>query len=222
MTRSTILAVLLAAALAVAAAAPGPDGPPAPPGSAEHGREIFTTLGCGSCHATTRQQEAKDGLLRAGHPLEGAAWRGSWWNGRITTDAGDASEFCLRTFIDPNRPGFTAPERKALVLFMQALGSERGISPLVLLRRDAGDVDLSSGDAGRGREVYERACTVCHEGGREAVLRLFADLSPAQVAGVIRQGSGAMPFFQIDRLTATQVADVAAWMEAVRTAPPPP
>ncbi len=223
MMRSILAALAMGAALAAGgAAAREPEGPPVPPGTAAHGRQIATRLGCGSCHAATFRQEADDGLLRAGHPLEGAAYRGSWWNGRITTDVGDASEFCLRTFIDPNSSGFTATERKALVLYMQALGSRRGISPLVLLRRDAGDVDLSAGDPERGRDVYARACTTCHDGGREAILLLFGDLSPAQVAGVVRKGSERMPFFQIDRLTAQQVADVAAYMEAVRKPSPPP
>jgi len=221
MMRTLVAALAIGASLAAGAASREPEGPPPPPGTAAHGREIVARLGCGTCHAATFRQEAEDGLLRAGHPLEGAAYRGTWWNGRITTDAGDASDFCLKTFVDPNRAGFTAAERKALVLYMQALGSQRGISPLVLLRRDAGDVDLSEGNAERGHDVYARACTSCHEGGRETIRELFGDLSPAQVAGVIRKGSGTMPFFQIDRLTARQVADVAAYMEAVRTPSPP-
>ena len=195
------------------------------PGTASHGREIYSTVGCADCHAATLSDEAREaqegrtadgGRIRAGHPLEGAPWRGSWWNGRIATDAGEASDFCLRSFIDPNSEGFTAEERKALVLFMQELGSERGVSPLVLLRRDAGDVDLRAGVPARGRVIYQRVCVPCHAGGAEAGRALIKELSPAQIAEVIRKGSGRMVFFQVDRLTSPQVADVAAYLDSVR------
>jgi mono/diheme cytochrome c family protein len=199
----------------------GPSRRVALPGTAGHGEDIYATRGCAACHATTFEQEAKDGLLRAGHPLEGAAHRGTWWNGRITTDAGDASEFCLRSFIDPNTEGFTPEERKALVLFMQELGSERGVSPLVLLRRDAGDVDLSSGDPGRGRQVWQRACLACHADTPPEVARLLKQLSAGQIAGIVRLGSGTMPFFQVDRLPAPMVADVVAYLDSRREKPSP-
>src|SRR5262245_30553539 len=81
------------------------------PGTAAHGEDLYATRGCAPCHATTSAQEAQDGLLRAGHPLEGAAHRGAWWDGRVTSDAAEAAEICLRTFVDPNTPGFTAEER---------------------------------------------------------------------------------------------------------------
>src|SRR5262245_7104130 len=130
-----------------------------PPGTASHGRKIYKERGCANCHATSAtEEEGPASLLRAGHPLAGAAYRGSWWNGKITTDAGDAADRCNKTFLDPSSEGLDASERKALVLFMQSLGSQTGISPLTLLRRDAGDVDLRTGDASRGRELYRRAC----------------------------------------------------------------
>ena len=216
----------LIAAFALAAFAwPAADSNPAPervaqPGTAAHGREIYSGAGCASCHASSLSQEAKSPLILAGHPLEGAPFRGTWWNGRIATDVGEASDFCLRTFIDPKSEGFTAEERKALVLFMQELGSERGVSPLALLRRDAGDVDLRAGDATRGRDLYQRACVSCHTvAGRAAAeveRELIGDLSPAQVAEIIRKGTGRMPFFQVDRLDAPQVADIAAYLELAR------
>jgi mono/diheme cytochrome c family protein len=206
-----------------------PPGPPdegaarrvALPGTAGHGRDLYAARGCAACHAATFEQEAKDGLLRAGHPLEGAAHRGTWWNGRITTDAGDASEFCLKSFIDPGTEGFTPEERKALVLFMQELGSERGVSPIVLLRRDAGDVDVGSGEPARGREIWRRACQACHPGGPDETLKLMGPLSAAQIAGVVRQGTGTMPFFQVDRLPAPQIADLVAWLQTLREPPAP-
>jgi mono/diheme cytochrome c family protein len=221
MGRSILLfTVTVATAGALALSVPEADSPKrvAQPGSAAHGGEIFVTVGCATCHAASIRDEASNELIRAGHPLEGAAWRGTWWNGRITTDAGEASDFCLRTFIDPNSEGFTAEERKALVLFMQDLGSERGVSPQVLLRRDAGDVDLRSGDPLRGRDLYRRACGSCHGKDAAAEKALIKQLSPLQVASVIRKGTGLMPFFQVDRLTAGQVADIAVYLESVRDA----
>jgi len=214
------LVTLLCAAAWLAA---GPrDAPPEgiAPGTAAHGRHIYDSLGCGTCHALSRRQEADDGLLRAGHPLEGSAYRGTWWSGRITTDVGEAADYCLRTFVDPATSGFDAAERKALVLFAQGLGRERDVSPMILLRRDAGDVDISSGDAGRGRVLFARACRVCHEADTESLRALAEDRSPRQVADVIRKGRGLMPFFQVDRLEAPQVADIAVYLESVQPVEP--
>ena len=230
LARTAPAGVAIAAWLTLAAAATEPPGPPdtgaarrvALPGSAGHGRDLFAARGCVACHAATSAQEAQDGLLRPGHPLEGAPHRGTWWNGRITTDAGEAADFCLRTFIDPNSEGFTAEERKALVLFMQELGSERGVSPLVLLRRDAGDVDPASGDVLRGQEIWRRACAACHPDTSGGARALLHDLSPAQLADVVRKGKGTMPFFQVDRLPAPQVADVVAYLDSLRRTTPAP
>lgn len=195
----------------------------APSGTASHGRDIYNKR-CVVCHAAgPAQEEGEQSLLRAGHPLAGAAYRGSWWNGKIATDAGDASDYCFRTYVDPNSEGLEAAERKALVLFMQALGSDTGISPMTLLRRNAGDVDLRTGDAARGAGLYRRACVACHGGSDAAAVASFIEktassLSPSQVADVIRRGSGLMPFFQVDRLTAQQVADIALYVESRKPA----
>lgn len=190
------------------------------PGTAAHGLHLYENLTCGTCHARSRRQEARDGLLRAGHPLEGSAYRGTWWSGRITTDVGQAADYCLRAFVDPSTAGFDAPERKALVLFAQRLGREHDVSPMILLRRDAGDVDISSGDAVRGSDLFARACRVCHESDTDALRELVGDLSPTQVANVIRKGKGLMPFFQVDRLEAPQVADIAVYLESVKPVEP--
>ena len=193
-----------------------------PTGTASHGRKIYAERGCANCHAAAASEEEGPGArLHAGHPLAGAAYRGSWWNGRITTDAGDASDHCFKTYIDPNSEGFEAVERKALVLFMQALGSDTGVSPLTLLRRDAGDVDLRMGDLARGRDLYRRACVSCHGGGDLGAAESFvrksaATLSAGQIAALVRGGGQLMPFFQIDRLTAEQVADIADYVESFR------
>jgi mono/diheme cytochrome c family protein len=213
-----VVAVAACCALTVARSAPDTPARVAQPGSAAHGKELFEASGCSSCHAATFSDDAKDGRIRAGHPLEGAPSRGTWWNGRITTDVGEASDFCLRTYLDPNSEGLTAVERKALVLFMQELGSERGVSPLALLRRDAGDVDLRSGDAGRGRGLYRQACGSCHGSGLPIERALTGNLSPAQLAEIIRKGTARMPFFQVDRLSSPQVADIATYLESVKVA----
>ncbi len=189
-------------------------------GTAAHGLRIYRAAGCASCHAATVAEDGGD-PLRAAHPLEGAAYRGTWWNGRITTDAGDASDYCLRTFLDPNTEGFTAPERKALVLFMQSLGSERGVGPLLLLRRDAGDVDLRGAEPSRGGDLYRRACVSCHPGDGAVAAALIGKLSPLQVAEIVRKGTGRMPFFQVDRLTGGQVGDIASYLESLREATKP-
>lgn len=223
MKRPARYRVVLSAVCAVIACLTSPSpAADAPAGTASHGRKIYTERGCAQCHAASpAEEERSDALLRAGHPLAGAAYRGSWWNGKITTDAGDASDRCFKTFIDPNSEGLEAAERKALVLFMQELGSETGISPLTLLRRNSGDVDLRTGDVTRGRDLYRRSCVSCH-GGKDAaasesfVVKTASALSPGQVADLIRRGGQLMPFFQIDRLTAAQVADIAVYIESYK------
>ena len=162
----------------------------APAGTASHGRNIYAERGCALCHAASGSEEENAGApLRAGHPLAGAAYRGSWWNGKITTDAGDASDHCLKTFIDPNSEGFEAAQRKALVLFMQELGSETGISPLTLLRRNSGDVDLRTGDVARGRDLYRRACVSCHGGKDTAASESFVRKTVVPSRNTVRKWS---------------------------------
>jgi mono/diheme cytochrome c family protein len=221
---SRLASATLAAAIGLAVCAPAIAKDPQP-GTAGHGRQIYDQAGCARCHAASIEEDLSEGgLLRAGHPLEGAAYRGTWWSGRITTDAAEASEFCRKTFIDPNAAEeFSAAERKALVLFMQELGADRGISPHTLLRRNAGDVDLRAGEPPRGKDFYRRACLACHGGQEPAkaeaeIAKMSRDFSPAQVADVIRRGQATMPFFQVDRLTALQVADIAAYVESVKKA----
>ncbi|MGH9866740.1 MAG: c-type cytochrome [Candidatus Polarisedimenticolia bacterium] len=228
--RGGVVARLAMAALAIAlsgialAIGPMPSGPPgneparrvALPGTAGHGEDLYASRGCAACHATTFAQEAQDGLLRAGHPLEGVAHRGTWWNGRVTGDAAEAAEICLRSFVDPNAPGFTAEEGKALVLFLKELGSERGVSPMAVVKGDPSDVNVAAGDAGRGREIWRRACLACHAEVPFDARKLVGDLSPARLAEIVRQGTRTMPFFQVDRLPSPMVADVVAYLEALR------
>ena len=186
------------------------------PGTAGHGEDLYATRGCAACHAATVAQEAQDGLLRAGHPLEGVVHRGRWWNGRVTGDPAEAAEVCLRAFVDPNAPSFTDEERKALVLFLKELGSERGVSPLEVVKGDPAEVNLAGGDAGRGREVWRRACLPCHAEVPVDARKLVRDLPASRLVEIVRQGSGNMPFFQLDRLPSPMVADVVAYLETLR------
>jgi len=168
-------------------------------------------VACADCHLIVNPSfGAPDDLIRAGHNLYDAFGRGSWWNGRVTTDSGEASEVCHKRFQGGSE--LSADARLALVLFMKNQAAPVS-NPIVILRVPAGKAPVNEGDAARGADIYRRACAVCHsEGGPNPGGNLStSSKSPREIADMVREGEGRMPLFQGDLLTDSQVADVAAY-----------
>jgi mono/diheme cytochrome c family protein len=200
-----------------ASAAPaGPD-EKAPP-TTRAGEQFFFNravgpgkIACADCHAITNPALGPtDDLIRAGHNLTDAFGRGSWWNGHVTTDCGEAAEVCYKRFQGGSE--MDAVARVSLVMFMKS-HSVTVSSPILVLRVPPGRAPINEGDAARGHDFFRRACAVCHgEGGTGAGGDLAASAkSPKEIADLVRTGEGRMPLFQGDLLTDEQVADVATY-----------
>jgi cytochrome c553 len=168
-------------------------------------------IACADCHAITSPALGPtDDLIRAGHNLTDAFGRGSWWNGHVTTDCGEAAEVCYKRFQGGSEMDGVA--RVSLVMFMKS-HSVTVSSPILVLRVPPGRAPINEGDAARGHDLFRRACGVCHgEGGTGAGGDLASSTkSPREIADVVRTGEGRMPLFQGDLLTDEQVADLATY-----------
>jgi len=210
------------------AAGAGPAGPveTAPP-TTRAGEQFFfnRTVGpgkvaCADCHAISNPSLGPtDDLIRAGHNLTDAFGRGSWWNGHVTTDCGEAAEVCYRRFQGGNEIDNVA--RVSLVMFMKS-HSVAVSSPILVMRVPPGRAPINEGDAARGRDLFRRACGVCHgEGGTGAGGGLASSTkSPKEIADIIRTGEERMPLFQGDILADDQVADLAAYAWSLQPGKP--
>lgn len=199
------------------APSPGDPGEPGPP-SGRRGESFFynRTVGpgkvaCADCHAIANPAlAAPDDLIRSGHSLFDAFGRGSWWNGHVTTDCGEAAEVCHKRFQGGGE--LDAIPRVGLVMYMKDQSAPVS-NPIIVSRVPPGRAPVNEGDAARGKDLFRRACDLCHGAGGTGA---GGDLSsstktPKEIADLIRTGEGRMPLFQGDILTDAQVADIAAY-----------
>lgn len=207
---------------------PRPSQPKPPPRrpdvpSSSEGEQFFynrdagpAKIACADCHLMTAPNEPPpDDLIRAGHLLQNAFGRGTWWNGRVTTDCGEAGEVCFKRFMGGQE--FDGRTRTAIVLYIKSK-SEPASSPWILQRVPPGRVDVTRGDFSRGADVFRRACSLCHAagGGPSGPDLKGSKMTPREIADVVRTGVTRMPFFQADLMSDEQVADVAAYTYALR------
>jgi hypothetical protein len=200
---------------------PAPRRPDAPTSS--EGEQFFynrdagpAKIACADCHLVTAPNEPPpDDLIRAGHSLQNAFGRGTWWNGRVMTDCGEAGEVCFKRFMGGQE--FDGRTRTAIVLYIKGR-SEPASSPWIIQRVPPGRVDVTRGDFARGADIFRRACSLCHGagGGPSGPDLKGSKMTPREIADVVRTGVNRMPFFQADLLSDDQVADVAAYAYALR------
>lgn len=234
----TAAAIPLLAPLPATAATPGasqeaPERPEAPkppaprsPGEAtsREGQSFFfdreagpAGVSCADCHAIHDPAVApRDDRIRPGHNLFDAFGRGNWWNSRITTDCGEAAEVCFKRFVGARELPPWA--RVALVKYMKSRSAPVS-NPWILLRIPPGRTPLGGADAGAGRDLFRRACALCHPGGAaasEGKSLAESTMTLGAIADLIRTGQGRMPFFQMDILTHEQVADIAAYTHSLQ------
>ncbi len=115
----------------------------------------FNAFQCTHCHTKTEPA----GKL-AGGPLAGAAKRPSFWNGRFYT-LFEAVDFCQRQFmrglpLDPK-----AQKTLDLYAYLVSIG-DKGPTTARKFELVLEVKDLPRGDAGRGKDVWAKACRLCH------------------------------------------------------------
>lgn len=159
---------------------------------------------CASCHG-----DQGEGTFRGPTLVGVGAASAHYWlsSGRMPLD---------EPHEDPTRsePHFTDAQIAALVDYIAGLGDGPPI-PTV----DTGDVDLA-----RGGELYRLNCASCHnwdgKGGALVNSTNAPSLHPVptlQVAEAIRIGPGTMPQFAEDHFGQTELNEVVAYVEYLRT-----
>jgi thiosulfate dehydrogenase len=131
----------------------------------EYGEALFQDPGlsdarsnpfrCATCHETSDAP-----LLRPGYSMHDAAARPCWWGGTVTT-LRDATNECLVEFMR-GRPLAEGDDKgRALYVYLASLAPDASAParPLTIVQNI---VDLPSGDAGRGGDVWREVCQVCH------------------------------------------------------------
>jgi thiosulfate dehydrogenase len=110
---------------------------------------------CGTCHDTSNAP-----LLRPGYTMYDAAARPSWWGGTVST-LRDASNECLVEFMRGRALAEDDDKGRALYVYLASLAPDASAParPLTIVQNI---VNLPSGDAGRGGDVWREVCHVCH------------------------------------------------------------
>jgi len=234
--------VLLAFAALLAGCGEEAPARPAPPAGAS-GADLFARkvggLSCADCHSTTAEDQPRPDRRRVGHTLADATRRPSWWYGDLDAAKGatvlDAALTCVArfqhrtwntTFTDLAKVEVPAADRAALLAYLETLARPGPHLPSPAAKDDSREalarVGALTGDAARGREVFSKACALCHgDGGADHVgPSLRGKLAPdrRRVIDYVRSGprptdrrtaDAWMPVFTPDVLPDQDLADLA-------------
>jgi len=195
------------------------------------GEEIYrnavdggNTFSCSTCHALT---EPAVGLRRVGHQLGDAAGRPSYKNGALT-DVRDAVNSCLTEWMDAEAWESSDSRWTAMDAFLTEISPASAPALRFEIAAAPSAADLAGGDPEAGREVFNETCAACHgtDGVGESLTfpiagrGLDAEYVGARVrtsgpgASPVYSGltGGKMPFWAVDRLSDTELADMVAWL----------
>lgn len=181
---------------------------------------------CATCHALS--EPAPDGRRRPAHPLGDVTRRPSWHNGQVTSLL-DAVNACIADWI--GAPAWTEdePRWKELRAFLESKAPAADAPALVTTRAPV-PANLAPGDGTRGRETFDRTCSVCHGlGGTGAstaplLFHAFHAADATYIAGRVRNSGpasstvhhglagGVMPFWAADRLNDDELRDVIGFL----------
>jgi thiosulfate dehydrogenase len=157
-------AVVVAAALLAACTSEKP--------AAEYGEELFNDpralsisadnpLSCATCHRVTAAPEAGDDRILPGYSLHGVAARARFWGGQSASLL-DAVDTCVVYFMKGNKLDRASDEAKALYEYLLSItpaGAPSDPLPFTIVENVK---PIPLGDAGRGEDLYRRACANCH------------------------------------------------------------
>ena len=195
------------------------------------GEEIYraavdggNTFSCSTCHALT---EPAVGLRRVGHQLGDAAGRPSYKNGALT-DVRDAVNSCLTEWMDADAWEASDARWTALDAFLTEISPATAPALRFEIAPAPSAAALAGGDAEAGREVFNETCAACHgtDGVGESLTFPIAGrgLDPQYIGARVRTSGpgsspvysgltgGKMPFWAVDRLSDSELADMVAWL----------
>jgi thiosulfate dehydrogenase len=215
----------------------------------EHGKEVFrsttalvrsdrNTFSCATCHDDTTTPA--DDLIRPGHSLVGVTARERFWGGQVIR-LEDAVDTCLVSFMHGQPLDPESQEARSLYAYLVSItpaGSPSEPLPMTVVENIV-PITLA-GEAGRGQDLYRRACASCHGAAHTGagqtldeavtlpeVADEYAELFPTTPPGVvftevIRHGrffnvGGTMPLYALEFLADQDIADILAYLELPST-----
>jgi cytochrome c len=205
--------------------------------SAAVAQSPYNAFACTTCHAEHAQTQTD--RIYPGAVLEGASARPSWWGGNVV-DLGVAVDDCFEDFMAGERLDPAGDTAQAFDAYLVSLTTDATPAALTAAQpftvpATVTDIDLSTGDATRGTDVYRRACMPCHgevhtgAGQLNSLVTVLPDAALQEHATYgapcsrvifiekIRHGSfynypGHMPPFSMEALSDVQIADLLVYL----------
>ena len=114
------------------------------------------TFACTHCHAL--EEPAEDNMLRAGHHIGGAPRRTSYKDGKLTSML-DAVNTCVTEWM--GAPALAADDARfiALQTWLDAQAPAGSVDNVAISIAPA-PADLTGGDAGRGKALFNQSCAL--------------------------------------------------------------
>jgi thiosulfate dehydrogenase len=185
---------------------------------------------CSTCHETV----APPTHVRSGYTLRDVATRASFWGGNVTTLL-DAVNQCVTDFMRGKALATDDEKSRALFVYLESISPDpmQDTLPLTVVQNI---VDVPSGDAGAGAQLWKDACGGCHgdphtgAGRLSDVVSIVPDETIAAhgtdprtgarpvVIEKVRHGKfynvgGNMPLFSLEALSDAQLGDLLAYLE---------
>ena len=194
-------------------------------------RPIFARpYACATCHDKVPESEAR--FLRPGASLHDAVRRPSYKLGQLSRFL-DAANVCRTDWMQVEPWEETDPDFVALEAFLESIAPPGAAPAVVYEIVEPSRQGPATGNPQAGCELFHRSCVVCHGEGAQGIellapslvafllgddyVRLKIRLSgPSRVANpeTIYAGlrGGVMPFWGAERLTDSDVEDLAAYL----------
>jgi thiosulfate dehydrogenase len=191
---------------------------------------VSNSFSCATCHETTQTPTQ----LRPGYTLYDVSGRPSYWGG-FELNLLDAMNVCIVDFMRGQPLSADDEKARALKVYLDSISPDPSPSPLPMtIVKNI--VDVPSGDAGRGKDVWDRSCANCHGAPHTGAGRISTTASlvpddslaahgtdPKTGARIItiekvRHGKyfnvgGNMALYSLEALSDAQLGDVLGYLE---------
>ena len=132
----------------------------------DYGRELLgessvsdalsNSFSCATCHEAAQTPTQ----LRPGYTLYDVSHRPSYWGG-FELNLLDAMNVCVVDFMRGQPLAADNEKARAIKVYLDSISPDPSPSPLPMtIVKNI--VDVPSGDAGRGKDVWDRSCANCH------------------------------------------------------------